>query len=364
MNVWDQVDAFEEQAQARGDAQRVRLARIHAEAYDHRHSNPDRMLGLVEEGLRLARTLGEAWWVIFFEHWRLETQIYYKDDYRTLLDGAVALTLELRKPVHESHPLRFHIWCNLVAAYLCVDPRGYAGPVQQALDFLQKQMPLEGEEKYLLLARQHWYAFELGRYEESAGCCQRALAFADDEPDRHLALHHMVGNYCGLCRLAQRRQSWPALGEAAATGEELARRRSGRYELALFLIWQALAARMEGREEQARRLSRLGTAQMHRLGKTPDDCYHDALSAFHERGSQLPAALRVRDSQLALLLNKGQLATEADCRIQRCRLLARMGQLPEDEVSATRTAISHLRAPQTYVDSLEHIVAGQTDPDR
>jgi hypothetical protein len=364
MNVWDHVDAFEEQAQARGDAQRLRLARIHAEAYEHRHSNPDRMLSLLEEGLRLARSLGEAWWVVFFEHWRLETLIYYKDDYRTLLDGAVALTLELRKPVHDSHPLRFHIWCNLVAAYLCVDPRGYADVIQQALDFLQKQMPLEGEEKYLLLARQHWFACELGRYEESAGYCHRALAFADDEPDRHLALHHMVGNYCGLCRLAQRRQDWPALGEAAATGEELARRRGGRYELALFLLWQALAARVEGRDEQARRLSRLGTAQMNRLGKTPDDCYHDALCAFYERGGQLPAALHVRDNQLALLLHKSQLATEADCRIQRCRLLARMGSLPETEVVETRAAIGRLRAPQTYLADLERILAGHTAPER
>jgi len=364
MNVWDQVEAFEEQAQACGDAQRVRLARIHNEAYEFRHANPDRMLGLVQEGLRLARTLGEAWWVIFFEHWRLETQIYYKDDYRTLLDGAVQLTLELRKPIHENHPLRFHIYCNLVAAYLCVDPRGYAEAISQALEFLQKQMPLEGEEKYLLLARQHWFTCELGRYEESAGYCQRALAYADDEPDQHLALHHMVGNYCGLCRVAQRRQDWQVLGEAATTGEELARRRGGRYEVALFLLWQALAAQMEGREDKARRLSRLGTAQMSRLGKTPDDCYHDALCAYYERGGQLPSALRVRDHQLALLLNKSQLATEADCRIQRCRLLARMGQLPEEEVQATRAGIARLRAPQTYLANLERILSGQTEPDR
>jgi hypothetical protein len=153
MNVWDWVNDFEAQALAQGDKQRLRLVQLHPEAYSQRHSDPDRMLALCEEGQRLARTLREPWWVLFFEHWAIETLIYYKEDYRTLLDRVVRTTLESRKPVNEQHPLRFHIYCNFVAAYLCIDPRGYGEKVREALAYLESIVPLEGESKFLLLAR-------------------------------------------------------------------------------------------------------------------------------------------------------------------------------------------------------------------
>src|SRR4051794_34926010 len=111
MNVWDLVDEFESRARASGDRQRLRLAQIHPEAYHFRHTNPDQTLALFDEGRRLAVALAEPWWVLFYDHWYLETLIYYKDDYRHIIDRAVRAPLELRKPVHEQHPLRFFIHC-------------------------------------------------------------------------------------------------------------------------------------------------------------------------------------------------------------------------------------------------------------
>ena len=53
-----------------------------------------------------------------------------------MVDLAVKSTLEMRKPIFEQFPLRFGIYCNLVAAYLCVDPRGHADSIREALDYL------------------------------------------------------------------------------------------------------------------------------------------------------------------------------------------------------------------------------------
>ena len=70
------------------------------------------MMNLLEDGRRLARLLNEPWWVLFFEHWALETLIYYKDDYREVIDRGVKATLELRRPLYDHYPLRFGIYCN------------------------------------------------------------------------------------------------------------------------------------------------------------------------------------------------------------------------------------------------------------
>lgn len=359
MNVWDWIREFEWQARSRGDDRRARLTHYHPEAFQYRHTEPDRMLALLEEGRRLGRSLGEPWWVLFFDHWRVETLIYYKEDYTSLLDLAVQATLELRKPPLEQHPLRFAIYCNLVAAYLCIDPRGYVSAIQQALDYLHKEVPAEGEEKYLLIARRHWFAYELGRLEEANRLALEELALTDADPDRWIALHHSVDTYKTLCRIAHRRDDWSALMGYARAGEEVARNQGTKYpyELAAFLLAQALWSRHEGREEEAKRLYRRATAQMGRLGKAGDSSYYDALCAYHELGGQLTHALRARDRELEEIRGKGQLAYECECRLKRCRLVRKMGLPLEEEAQAVRIAMKRLREPSWYQTELDRVLA-------
>jgi hypothetical protein len=358
MNVWDWIRDFEWQARAEDDSKRVRLTQFHPDAFQHRHTDPDLMMALLDEGRRLARSLGEPWWVLFFDHWRVETLIYYKEDYTGLLDLAVQTALDLRKPALDQHPLRFSIWCNLVAAYLCIDPRGYVTAIQQALDHLQQEVPAEGEEKYLLIARRHWFAYELGRLQEANDLALEELAIADADPDHWIALHHRVDTYKTLCRIAHRRDDWPALLDYATAGEELARSQGTkyRYELAAFVLSQALWSRHEGREEEAKRLCRRATAQMARLGKTGDGSYYDALCAYHELGGELERALRARDRELEEIQGKGQLAYECECRLKRCQLLRKMGLPLEKETALVRQAMTRLRDRTWYQEELERIL--------
>jgi hypothetical protein len=357
MNVWEWVFEFEARARAGGDAARLRLTQAHREAYARRQSDPDRMLALLEEGRALALRLNEPWWVLFYDHWRVEALIYYKDDYREVVDLAVRAVLEARKPAYERHPLRFAVWCNLVAAYLCVDPRGHAGAIRTALDYLGTQVPAEGGDRYLLQARRHWFAYELGDLGAARALALEELALADADPDRQLATHHEVDTHKALCRIAFRAGDWPALDEHAAAGEEKARSVRYRYEVALFLVWRALGARREGREEEARRLFRQGTAQMGRLGQPPDDTYYDAVCLYHELGGQLLAAWRARERHLVQAAGRGQRAAEAECRVKRCRLLRRMELPAEAEAEAARAAARRLRDPSWYLGELERALA-------
>ncbi|MGL4551075.1 MAG: hypothetical protein ACRC33_07800, partial [Gemmataceae bacterium] len=191
MTIWDWVHTYEAQARTRGDRDAVRLSALHGEAYAHRQDDPDRMYALLDEGRLLAARMEEPWWVLFFEHWQLETLIYYLDDYRDVLDRAVRLTLEVRKPAFDGYPLRFGIHCNLVAAYLCIDPRGHADAVRRALEYLGT-VPADGGDRYLLMARRHWLAYELADYAEAERLALEELAVADADPDRHTAVHHEV----------------------------------------------------------------------------------------------------------------------------------------------------------------------------
>jgi hypothetical protein len=353
MTIWEWARDFERRARAAGDLERARLAHVHTEAYSHRQSNPDLMLAVLDEGRARARELGEPWWVLFFEHWKLETLIYYKDDYRHVIDLAVKATLELRKPAFEAYPLRFGIYCNLVAAYLCVDPRGHAGAIREALDYLRGQAPPDGSDRYLVQARRHWFAYELGELDEAHALALEELAMADADEDRHTARHHEVDTYKALCWVAFHRRDWAALADYAATGEARARAIDYRYELALFLLWQALVARIEKNEDRARRLCRQGTSQMARLGQPPGESYYDALAAYHERGEDALAAWEVRQRELETTVGKGQLAYECLVHLKRVRLLRKLGRDAEAEAEAVRQAAARLRDPAWYLGELD-----------
>jgi hypothetical protein len=358
MNVWDWIDEYASQADHRGDRERLALVEIHPEAYGHRHTDPARMLALLEDGRRRATALNEPWWVLFFDHWCLETLIYYQDDYRALLDRAIQLTLDLRQPVHEQHPLRFHAHCNLLAAYLCVDPRGHADAIAAALKYLAEQMPEEGEEKYLLTARQHWFAYEMERLDEATALSLRLLEYADGDPDRHLALHHSVGAHLSLCRLALARSDWPALADHAQLAEDLAARRGAPYDRALAQLWQAVSA-SQARDDLAPRHMRGAQSRFARLSRPLDDNYHDALAAYHELAGDLLQALAARVQQADRLRDKGQHATEAEVYLHRLRLKALTGLPLEPEATELLTVVERLRTPSYYLVRLERMRSGE-----
>ena len=361
MTVWEWIDDFAARARSAGDRERLRLTGVLGEAYEYRHTNPDRMLALFAEGRRLALALEEPWWVLFFDYWHVETLIYYQEDYRTLLDAAVKLTVDVHRPAFVQHPLRLPIAANLIAAYLCIDPHGYADEIRGALDYaLCEGMPHDGV-LYLFLFRQEWFAWEMGRLDEARAVCERIVGLAESDPEPHRALHHLVGAHVCLCRIAHRRRDWDGLDLWARAGEELAQRRGGRYEKALCVLWRAVWARHEGMDADARRLCRAGTAQMARLGRLPDEVYFDALCQFHELGGELENALTARERQRSIVADRGQLATECLNALHRCRLLTMMGRPLEEACGHVRAAAARLRRPAYYLDKLDRLLSGDLD---
>ena len=124
---------FETQARANGDALRLRLVQIVYEADLHRETDPDRMLGLIEEGRALARRLAEPWWALFYDDRRAGALMKYKGDAVAGLELAVRNALEARKPLYQQFPWRFRVHDHLIVGYLNTDPAGYAAQIREAL---------------------------------------------------------------------------------------------------------------------------------------------------------------------------------------------------------------------------------------
>ena len=213
---------------AAGDEARLRLTAIHPIGYKLRETDPDRALALFEDGRRQAQALNEPWWTLFFDHWKSTALIHFKRDFRTILDHAVRLTLEVRKPLYEQHPLRIAIFDDLVAAYLGIDPVGYAERIQQAIAYLDQEVPTEPDSnRYLLTARQRRFAIEQGNLDAAWDISQGELAMADQDSETHRANHFSVFIHDSRCEIAFRRKDWELMRTEAKTGEELARARSG-----------------------------------------------------------------------------------------------------------------------------------------
>jgi hypothetical protein len=362
VSFWDWVEEFERQARARGDGERLRLQAFHREAFACRYREPQRMLAILQQGRHLATALDEPWWVFFFDHWQVETLLFYAWDYRRLIDRALAQVLRLRRPELAQHPLRHATYLHLLRAYLEVDTPGYAAQAREVFAFLEADVPDHGEARYSLLCLQSSFARSEGRLDDALACGRRVLELSTS--DRCLYYHHQQYAHVDLCTTYRRRGDWIDLENHAAAGEELARRQSNSYLVGLFQVWQALCARRAGEELQAGRYLRQGTARLERCACSRGDESFNTVCAYHEHAGDLEAALRARGQQLAGLIDRGLFISECRCRIDRCRLLAALGRPLAAEVRAAREVAGRLHDPAPHLAELDRIgaAAGKEGP--
>jgi hypothetical protein len=358
MNLGDWVRAEARRFREKNDHQRLRMVGCYREAYQARETDPDRAFAAFTEGRRLAALLGEPWWVLFYEHKRIEALLHYKCDYRRVLDLAVACTLEVRKPANQAYPGRHGAWDGLVAAYLGIDVEGYADRIREALAYLEKEVPREPDgSRYLLLARQRFFAMERGQAREAYDVCMRVLELASADRDQSRAVHFATCCYCTLCRLAGHAGEVETLADWSARAAESARTKGHQCEHSEALAWQAVAALRKGDEAGARRLRQNATAQMARLKRPPKQGYFEALVCYHEQRGDADAALAVRDAELGFIEDRGRHLYETRVRLERCEMLRRLGRLTAADLAATRAAAGRLRQPETHLARVEQLAA-------
>jgi hypothetical protein len=164
MNISEWLQAEGESAAREGDPDRLRMMECISRAFELRETDPDGAFAVLTEGQQMARRLNEPWWVLYYESDRIEALIHFKRDYRQVVDMAVQTVLDLNKPGNAAYPGRLNVWDNLIAAYLGVDADGYAEPIEQAIDTLDREIPKgPSTERYLLLGRKVGVSGPLGQ---------------------------------------------------------------------------------------------------------------------------------------------------------------------------------------------------------
>ncbi|HKI36837.1 MAG TPA: hypothetical protein VKA46_33605 [Gemmataceae bacterium] len=360
MSVWDWIVEFNNAAEANGDRDRQRLLQIYENASKFAKTDPDVMLGLLAEGKALAQQLDEPWWVLFFDHWRLQALLHFKYDYRDVMDVAVQATLEARKPQYAELPQRVCLHEDLIYAYVGTDPEGHAERIGQALDYMQQHVGPDLDCRFCVQGCRAQFALQRGRLDEAQAASLKMLEMTDSERSPSTADHYALDAYADLCAVAFERGDWDGLAEWARAGEETARRRDKQLELAKFLAWRALLERRDGNEDTARRLFRAATSRAARLKAVPGESYYDALCAYHEQGGDPGAALTTRDQELTTIAGKGRLTHETRCRLKRCRLLAQMGLPLDEDLRAAREVAGKLRQPEKYLEEVDRLAGGKS----
>jgi hypothetical protein len=282
--------------------------------------------------------------------------LYFLGDCSRILDLVVHNALEVRKPAYAGFPFRLLIVSDLIMAYLMIDLQGYADEAREALDYLASEVGIdEGEPVYRLLCARYFYAHKLDDWDSARAVCMTMLATLEREREDILLQHYRPIVHAWLCKVAFRQRDHHSLADWALLGAE---RVPGYQQKVLRLFWacQAFLARRAANEKEARRLYRMATARTNRLRSPPMDGYFEVLCDYHEAGGDLEQALQERDRELAFFVDKGMPMGEFLSRMERCRLLSRLGLPLGEEASAARAVAGKLRKPDKWLAEIDRLV--------
>jgi hypothetical protein len=355
MSLSEWLLQFDEQAYDAGDVQRQKLLQISREAGPYLRSDPARALALYERGRRLAESLNEPWWVMYFTHWKLQVLLYYLADYQQAQRLAVEATLEARKPTYTGLPQRVCLHDDLVNSYVGTDPKGNAEAIQEALAFMQADVAPQMECRYCIQGDVTDFALATGSLDSAEAACQRVLDMAEGETAVSTRAHHCMTAEARLCEVAFLRQDWSALAEHADAGAAWNPQAHRPMLLAEFLMWQALLARRKGEDRLAAALVHRAEDAVARNNAVPRGCYFDALCAYHLAAAEVEPALRARERELKLMVGKGMLQREANGWLQACRLRLLLGMPLEEALAQAREAAQRLRRPEEMLVELIHL---------
>jgi hypothetical protein len=268
------------------------------------------------------------------------------------------LMVRFNSPEGRAHPDRISVLTSVLYTYLQVDPLGYRDELERGFVHLDGQIsrgPVS--ERFVLNYRWTEYLCETERWDEAYDRAHRALALADRSEKSGTRLWHGSWALFLLCEICN------ALGrvdQLAGHAEDMAERSEKHPDLrrtaASACIWRAVTQRAAGEEQAASRSFRKGMHYLKNLDSRDEICA-DPTAKYYELGGDWEAAAKVRDRELAAIATKGMLHRSCRVRIERCRLLAKAGELTPADLAEARQAASRLRVPDPYLEKLSRIEA-------
>lgn len=341
MSIYDWIEPAK--AQLTGDSKRVGTHIFMYSLFQDK-------LKEATSGRDYAAEVGEAWFEMLFQHFRLQRLLFWETDYDKALEEAVAATVRMRDETFRDFPQRICLHEDLISAYLGIDPVGYAGLIEQALNYMEQEMQPDVSCRFCLLAHRFELQLACGQKQQARDVAETYLVQSENQND-----HHWSDACLKLCQISFQQQDWESLHRWSRVGEDVARRNKKTEDVMEHLAWQAVAQAELGNSAEATRLFNASLAT--ESNRMPETTY-DAHVGYHEAMGQLADAAAVRTRQIEAMRNSGQMHFLALAHIDHCRLLAKSGQPIDEAQAAAEAAINHQKEPALYqrwlADALGH----------
>lgn len=381
MNIWAWTDEWAEKAFSREDDGLIELYETLFASMRLMHSDPDAAASQLAGNAEAARRRGETWWALLNEHWRLQALLNCSRDYGSAQDVAVRAAVEARKPGCAQLPQRICLHEDLISTYIGIDAQGHAKLIQDALDYMEREVDRSAECYYCLLGLKREFAMEIGQYAESARL--GFVSLSELQNDTRYRDHHGPYIFASLCRVALSIRFGPPAEDGqpedevaifreqvenllawAVTGEKVAVKEAHTHIRPSLVMWRAVAARLyaerlgETDSEEIgdhQRLYQSAHQMAMALTAPPDDGFYSGWRTYHEYFCEWEGALAATEAMLAGVAGKGRKSREARGEFYRCFALWNLERLTPDDVDRAEAATKLLVQPDGLLENLRSL---------
>ena len=205
MNIWSWLYDSIDEHREKGDDSRLELYWLHRHAMKVDDDNPQAAFAALEEGRIRAHALGDGWWTLFFEHWKLQNLLNKQRDYNKARDLAARAAIEARKPAYARLPQRVCLQEDLICSFVGIDARGHAKLIEEALDYMEREAAPDAECYLCLQALKRDFLFDCGRNDEALELGRRDVAACERADNKH----HLFQALLAQCEI-ELEAPWPA----------------------------------------------------------------------------------------------------------------------------------------------------------
>ena len=349
-SAWNWIRDFYREAAQKNDVERLRLIDFHSRGFEVGHERPDERLAIYDAGRAHAARLNEPWWEMFFEHWKIETLLFAKQDARGALDLAARAVIEVAKPNYAQLPERASLNLNLVSAYMQLDPIGHAEKIRAAFAYIGESCVIYDE--FAPYHAQQWTAFlEAIGDPEAVPAAWEHLMLADESGSDHYRMAALLL----LCKVLQQFEPDEAralMPELATHAYRCAHNEERERAMASALMWRAVGARWSGDEPGAREFYRGAFALQNRMN-TPKNAVGFPAIVYHQARAEWDEALGVAQRQLRVLRAHDLTFQEAKLRLKKCELLQRANRPWAREARRLRRVAANLPSRHYWDEKLD-----------
>jgi len=353
VDLWKWYYDYGAYARARHDSERIRLFNFFDSGVQYRYRDPAQALSTFEAGAELARQLNEPCWEVFYEHWCCEIYVFSLRDLEKGLEHSIRTFTLAHKSGYLHCPILARVYRILIDVYYIIDVEGNLEKIHQMLDYMTRNVPLD-QDTYLLTERRRaglHYSFD--EWDDAEREALKYLNLARGDYYRESDAYHF------LCNIAMRQKQPERAYEYALELERIASNKPRVVlQLAHALLAQAVYKQSIEEIEEAERLYERGTAIFHEHKAKLGLDYYDLVCIYHERMGDADTALKLRDRQLQELVESSSPSFELYCRLQRCRLLGRLGRPVAQELADAYEATKKLLKADYHTKKLKQVENG------